>query len=103
MTTVPCDEQAIAILNEMFAGLSDRHRKIMSEVAKSSMAMARTYVAMEREACAKMLDDLAREARTARDNYMTLGNAGMDAQRHDNRASAYAAGAANIRARGDQP
>lgn len=57
MTTVPDDEQAIAILNEMFAGLSDRHRKIMSEVVKSSMAMARTYVAMEREACAKIAEE----------------------------------------------
>lgn len=56
--------------------------------------------AAEREACAKMLDDLAREARTARDNYAALGNAGMDAQRHDNRASAYAAGANAIRSRG---
>lgn len=60
----------------------------------------RTAIAAEREACARKLDDLSIGARTAGDNYRALGNSGMDALRHDARASAYAAGANAIRARG---
>ena len=56
-------------------------------------------IAAEREACAMMLDEAAAEARTARDNYRVLHET-AHADRHDNRASAYAAGANAIRARG---
>ena len=56
-------------------------------------------IAAEREACATMLDNAAAEARIARDNYRVLHET-THADRHDNRASAYAAGANAIRARG---